>query len=228
MQDARGRYIEFCKSKFPSNRNLSGLKVVVDCANGATYQIAPAVFEELGAEVVSIGAEPDGVNINLDCGATKPKFMAEKVLEHRADLGVALDGDGDRLIMVDHAGEIVDGDEILYILATHQYADIASTAGVVGTLMSNIGLEIALREQGVAFQRAKVGDRYVMQLLEQESWSLGGETSGHIICLDKANSGDGIVAALQVLTCIVTTGQSLYQLKKRHDKIPANHDQYPA
>lgn len=220
LDDARGRYIEFCKSKFPSDKTLSGLKIVVDCANGATYQIAPKVFAELGAEVVAMGVKPDGVNINLECGATKPESMAAKVLESKADLGIALDGDGDRVIMVDHTGAIVDGDEILFILARHQLMQETLVSGVVGTLMSNIGLELALRELDIVFKRAKVGDRYVMQMLEQEGWTLGGETSGHIICLDKTSSGDGIIAALQVLTCIVNTRKSLYELKQGMRKYP--------
>ena len=220
LDDARGRYIEFCKSKFPSDKTLGGLKIVVDCANGASYQIAPKVFSELGAEVVAMGVNPDGVNINLECGATKPESLAAKVLENKADLGIALDGDGDRVIMVDHTGAIVDGDEILFILARYQLMQETLNAGVVGTLMSNIGLELALRELGIAFRRAKVGDRYVMQLLEQEGWTLGGETSGHIICLDKTSSGDGIIAALQVLTCIVNTRKSLYELKQGMSKYP--------
>ncbi len=220
LSDARGRYIEFCKSKFPSNKNLGTLKIVVDCANGATYQIAPAVLAELGAQVIAIGVDPDGVNINLDCGATKPRLLTEKVVEHQADLGIALDGDGDRVIMVDHTGEVVDGDEILFILANYMLARGTLSTGVVGTLMSNIGLELALRDQGIAFKRAKVGDRYVMRMLEQEGWTLGGETSGHIICLDKAGSGDGIVSALQVLTAVVSSGRSLNELKKGMLKYP--------
>lgn len=220
LDDARGRYIEFCKSKFPCDRTLTGLKIVVDCANGATYQIAPKVFSELGAEVIAMGVKPDGVNINLECGATKPQALAARVLENKADLGIALDGDGDRLIMVDHTGAIVDGDEILFILARHQLMQETPATGVVGTLMSNIGLELALRELGIAFRRAKVGDRHVMQMLEQEGWTLGGETSGHIICLDKTSSGDGIIAALQVLTCIVNTRKSLYELKQGMRKYP--------
>lgn len=220
LDDARGRYIEFCKSKFPSDKTLAGLKIVVDCANGATYQIAPKVFAELGAEVVAMGVKPDGVNINLECGATTPGSLAAKVLENKADLGVALDGDGDRVIMVDHTGAIVDGDEILFILARHQLMQETLNTGVVGTLMSNIGLELALRDLDIAFKRAKVGDRYVMQLLEQEGWTLGGETSGHIICLDKASAGDGIIAALQVLTCIANTCKPLYELKQGMRKYP--------
>lgn len=220
LDDARGRYIEFCKSKFPCDKTLSGLKIVVDCANGATYQIAPKVFSELGADVVAMGVKPDGVNINLECGATKPEALAAKVLESKVDLGVSLDGDGDRVIMVDHTGAIVDGDEILFILARHRLMQETLNTGVVGTLMSNFGLELALRELDIAFKRAKVGDRYVMQLLEQEGWTLGGETSGHIICLDKASSGDGIIAALQVLTCIVNTRKSLYELKQGMRKYP--------
>jgi phosphoglucosamine mutase len=220
LDDASGRYIEFCKGKFPDELNLNGLKIVVDCANGAGYQIAPAVLSELGAEVIRMGTEPNGFNINLDCGATKPQALAEQVFEHQADLGIALDGDGDRVIMVDHRSEIIDGDEILYILAGFRLQNEAPDTGVVGTVMSNIGLELALQELGIEFRRAKVGDRHVMQILEQEGWLLGGETSGHIIYRSKSPTGDGIVSALQVLSCVVETGKSLNQLKQGMQKYP--------
>ncbi|MBN1378962.1 MAG: phosphoglucosamine mutase [Gammaproteobacteria bacterium] len=220
LKDASGRYIEFCKSKFPDELSLNGLKIVVDCANGAAYQIAPAVFSELGAKVVRVGTEPNGFNINQDCGATKPQAMAELVVEHKADLGIALDGDGDRVMLVDHLGEIVDGDEILYILASTRLIKEAPGTGVVGTVMSNIGLELALKELGIEFRRANVGDRYVMQILEQEGWLLGGETSGHIICRSKSPTGDGIVSALQVLSGMVGLGKTLHELKQGMRKYP--------
>jgi phosphoglucosamine mutase len=220
LEGARGRYIEYCKSKFPYDRSLTGLKIAVDCANGAAYQIAPSVFAELGARVVSLGANPDGLNINRDCGATQPEGLARQVVETGADLGIALDGDADRLIMVDHTGAIVDGDEILFILAQDMLAREVLNTGVVGTVMSNLGLELALKDMGVAFKRARVGDRYVMELLEQENWLLGGETSGHIICLDKAPSGDGIISALQVLACMARTGRDLHTLKQGMRKYP--------
>ncbi len=220
LEDASGRYIEFCKSKFPDEYSLNGLTIVVDCANGAAYQIAPAVFSELGARVIRMGTEPNGYNINLDCGATNPQTLAEQVIIHNADLGIALDGDGDRVILVDHAGEIVDGDEILYILACHGLPKDAPGTGVVGTLMSNIGLEIALKERGVEFRRAKVGDRHVMQILEEQDWYLGGETSGHIICRAKSPTGDGIVAALQVLSAMMSAGKNLHDIKQGMKKYP--------
>ena len=220
LDDARGRYIEFCKSKFPDELSLSGLRLVIDCANGAAYQIAPAVFSELGAKVIRVGTEPNGYNINLDCGATRPQTLAEQVLEHKADLGVALDGDGDRVMLVDHKGEVVDGDEILYILASTRLLKEAPGTGVVGTVMSNIGLELALQELGIPFRRAKVGDRYVMQLLEQEGWLLGGETSGHIICRSKSATGDGIVSALQVLSAVISSGKTLHDIKQGMHKYP--------
>ena len=219
FDDAYGRYIEYCKGKFPANRSLEGLKIVIDCANGATYQIAPAVFSELGANVIAVAVEPDGLNINLECGATKPELLRRKTLAHGADLGIALDGDGDRVIMVDHTGTVVDGDDILYILAQAHLAN-GGLQGVVGTLMSNMGLEVALRDLGVEFERTRVGDRYVMQALEQREWVLGGETSGHIICLDQAFAGDGIIAALQVLACVVASGQCLQDLRHGLEKYP--------
>jgi phosphoglucosamine mutase len=220
VTDARGRYIEFCKSKFPPELNLKGWKIAVDCAHGAAYQIAPKVFAELGAEVVAVGSKPNGININLDCGATHPEMLAQAVLNHEADLGIALDGDGDRVIMVDHRGEIIDGDQILYILAEQMQKSGPAKSGVVGTVMSNMGLELALKRLGIAFRRANVGDRYVMQLLQQEKWILGGETSGHIICLDKAPTGDGIISALQVLTCAVGRDTDLHTLKQGMERFP--------
>lgn len=218
--DAAGRYIEFCKSTFPTYAELKGLKIVVDCAHGATYQIAPKVFKELGAEVIVIGSKPNGMNINEKCGATDPKSLQQQVKEEQAHLGIALDGDGDRLIMVDHRGEVVDGDEILYVIACNRVAKKTMTGGIVGTVMSNLGLELALKELNIPFMRAKVGDRYVMQLLQQENWLLGGETSGHVICLDKTCSGDGIVSALQVLACICESGKPLHELKQAMLKFP--------
>lgn len=221
LEDAAGRYIEFCKSTIPASLDFRGLRIVVDCANGATYHIAPHVFSEIGAEVVSIGAEPDGLNINEKCGATKPELLAEKVIEYRADLGIALDGDGDRLIMVDHKGEVVDGDELIYIIAKSNLK-LGKIKGdvVVGTLMSNLGMEHALKKLGVDLLRANVGDRYVMELLKKHNASLGGEGSGHIICLDKTTTGDGIVAALQVLTEVQQSGKSLHELKEGMQKYP--------
>lgn len=221
LDDASGRYIEFCKSRFPHSSSLNGLKVVVDCANGAAYQVAPAVFSELGANVIAFGVEPNGVNINLKCGATYPKPLARKVVECNADVGLALDGDADRVIMVDHTGAVIDGDEILFVLANDRIQAASSqNTGVVGTIMSNMGLELALGKIGIEFTRAKVGDRYVMQQLEQHGWLLGGETSGHIICRDKAPTGDGIIAALQVLNAMVNANQSLYDLKQGMRKYP--------
>ncbi len=218
--DAAGRYIEFCKSTVPSSLSLRGMKIVVDCAHGATYHIAPSVFDELGAEVVSIGVAPNGLNINDEVGSTQPAALQRTVLEHGADLGIALDGDGDRVIMVDHKGEIVDGDELLYIIARSRLSEGSLPGAVVGTLMSNLGLEIALRRDGIDFKRAKVGDRYVMELLNNGGWTLGGESSGHIICLDRTSTGDGIVAALQVIYAVRSTGLSLNELKSGMNKFP--------
>jgi len=212
--DAPGRYIEFCKSTVPGSLSLNGLKIVVDCANGAAYHIAPSVFEELGAEVVATAVEPDGFNINENCGSTDLKQLIRAVIENKADLGVALDGDGDRLIMVDGHGEAVDGDQILYILAMHRSGEGSLPGGVVGTQMSNLGLQRALEMRDIPFLRAKVGDRYVMGLLKENGWILGGESSGHIICLDKCTTGDGIVAALQVLMAMVAQQASLHQVKQ--------------
>lgn len=212
--DAPGRYIEFCKSSFPHKLGLEGLKLVVDCANGAAYQIAPHVFGELGADVITLANEPDGFNINRECGSTAPELLRKTVLKNRADVGVALDGDGDRVIMVDAQGEIVDGDQILYMIAMARRAAGRFTGGVVGTLMSNLGLEQALAAKSIPFRRAPVGDRYVMSLLAQEGWDLGGEASGHIICLDKSTTGDGIIAALQVLAAMRESGHTLAELKQ--------------
>ena len=220
LSDAAGRYIEFCKATVPMKLDFSGMRIVVDCANGATYHIAPHVFEEIGAEVVAIGVEPDGLNINEKCGATKPENLAAKVQEFRADLGIALDGDGDRLIMVDDKGEIVDGDELIYIIAKSRLRCGTLTGPVVGTLMTNLGMEHALKAEGVKLLRAKVGDRYVMELLTKEKGILGGEGSGHIICLDRTTTGDGIVAALQVLAEMQVTGKSLNELKSGMQKYP--------
>lgn len=218
--DAAGRYIEFCKSTVPAHTSLRGIKIIVDCANGATYQIAPNVFRELGAEVLEINVEPDGFNINASCGSTNPEILQRVVLAEEADLGIALDGDGDRVIMVDHQGELLDGDELLFIIARHFAGNRLLQGGVVGTLMSNLGLELALKNLGIDFARAKVGDRYVMEGLEQRSWLLGGESSGHIIWLGATTTGDGIVAALQVLAAMRQTGMNLHQLKSGMVKFP--------
>ncbi|MCC1497070.1 phosphoglucosamine mutase [Alcanivorax sp. 1008] len=209
INDARGRYIEFCKSTVPHPFSLKGLRIVVDCAHGASYHIAPDVFEELGAEVIAIGREPDGVNINLDCGSTHPEVLQQKVIEVRADLGIALDGDADRVLMVDDQGELVDGDQLLYVLAMDRARRGALCGGVVGTLMSNFGLELALSDAQIPFHRAGVGDRYVMEALDRHGWSLGGESSGHIVCLDRTSTGDGIVSALQVLSALIGQDCSL-------------------
>lgn len=201
LDDARGRYIEFCKSTFPTDYDLRGMKIVVDCANGAGYSVAPCVFHELGAEVVTIGTEPDGMNINLNCGATSLDALSKAVVEHQADLGIALDGDADRLIMVDAAGKVYNGDQLLYLIAKDRmsYSDVK---GVAGTLMTNMAVEVAFKERHIAFGRANVGDRYVLEMLKEKGWLLGGEGSGHIICLDKHTTGDGIISALQVLSAL--------------------------
>lgn len=201
IDDAAGRYIEFCKSTFPSNRDLRGLKIVVDCAHGAGYYVAPRVLHELGADVEAIGVSPDGVNINDDVGATRPKALQQAVVRYGAELGIALDGDGDRLMMVDAAGTLYDGDQLLYIIAKDR-ARSARVPGVAGTLMTNLSLENALGKLGIPFARAKVGDRYVLEMLQEKGWQLGGENSGHIICLDKHTTGDGIISALQVLSAL--------------------------
>ncbi len=218
--DAAGRYIEFCKASVSSGLDFEGMKIVVDCAHGATYQIAPHVFEELGAQVVTIGAEPDGLNINEGFGATQPEKLVQTVLANQADLGVALDGDGDRVIMVDHKGEIVDGDELIYIIARSRLKAGILTGPVVGTLMTNLGMEYALKTLNVPLLRANVGDRYVIEMLAAHKGMLGGENSGHIICLDKTTTGDGIIAALQVIAELKNTGQSLHDLKSGMQKYP--------
>jgi phosphoglucosamine mutase len=209
IDDAVGRYIEFCKSTFPVDMNLRGMKIVVDSAHGATYHIARHVFHELGADVIAIGVQPDGKNINDGYGATAPENLCKAVVEHQADIGVGLDGDGDRLVMVDAAGQLYDGDQLLYIIAKHRQAQGLLRGGVVGTLMTNLAFEHAMQKLGIPFMRAKVGDRYVMELLQQHGWQLGGENSGHIICLDKHSTGDGIVSALQVLHALRANQQSL-------------------
>lgn len=209
IDDAAGRYIEFCKSTFPAELDLRGMKIVVDSAHGATYDIARYVFHELGADVVAIGAQPDGININDGYGATSTGNLRKAVVEHAADIGIALDGDGDRLMMVDGAGELYDGDQLLYVIAKLRQAMGTINGGVVGTLMTNLAFEHAMERMGVPFKRAKVGDRYVMEVLKQQGWHLGGENSGHIICLDKHSTGDGIVSALQVLHALRLNGQTL-------------------
>ncbi|PMM44638.1 phosphoglucosamine mutase [Vibrio breoganii] len=214
MNDAAGRYIEFCKSTFPHNANLSSLKIVVDCAHGATYHIAPNVFKELGAELVLMGCEPDGLNINAEVGATDVRALQAKVVEEKADLGLGFDGDGDRIIMVDHKGNKVDGDQIAYIIARDALRRGELKGGVVGTLMTNLGMENGLKQLGIPFSRAKVGDRYVMEQLKEKGWSIGAENSGHVILLDKVTTGDAIVAALQVLSSIVDSGMSLFDLSQ--------------
>ncbi len=210
--DAAGRYIEFCKGTFPSEISLQGLKIVVDCAHGATYHIAPAVFAELGAKVVAIGVSPNGTNINDEVGATDIRLLQQKVVAEKADLGVALDGDGDRLIMVDHLGNKVDGDQIAYIIAKEAQRLGVLKGGVVGTLMTNLGMELALKALAIPFVRANVGDRYVMEALLEKNWLIGAENSGHVILLDKVKTGDAIVAALQVLASVVATNTSLKDL----------------
>ncbi len=218
--DAAGRYIEFCKSTIPASTSLAGMKIVVDCAHGATYYVAPSVFNEMGATVIPLGVSPDGLNINQDCGSTHPAVLCEMVKQQNADLGVALDGDGDRVIMVDHRGEILDGDELLFIIARDRLRAGGRFNAVVGTLMTNLGLEMALRALGLELRRAKVGDRYVMERLLAENLLLGGESSGHIICLDRTSTGDGIVSALQVLSAMLRSGKNLHDLKAGMSKYP--------
>ncbi len=220
IDDAAGRYIEFCKSTVRSSLDLRGRKLVVDCAHGATYHVAPAVFAELGAEVRTLGADPDGFNINDECGATAPGSLQAAVVQHGADVGIALDGDGDRVIMVDAEGEIVDGDELLFIMARRRYSTGQLAGDVVGTLMSNLGLEQAVRTLGLGFRRAKVGDRYVMELLDECGGTLGGESSGHIICRDLTTTGDGIISALQILEALNASSGSLSDMKRGMKKFP--------
>jgi phosphoglucosamine mutase len=236
--DAPTRYIEYCKNTFPKELSLRNMKIVLDCANGATYHIAPIIFRELGAEALDIAAYPDGFNINDHCGSLHPEMLQETVLTERADLGIAFDGDGDRVLMVDHHGECVDGDELLFVIANHLNQKGAFKGGVVGTVMSNYGLETALRENNIDFVRAKVGDRYVLEELSAKNWILGGEPSGHIICSEVTSTGDGIVAALQVLSAMIISGRSLHELKCGMKKLPQrlinvpvkkslNPDEYP-
>ncbi|CAN1532096.1 {ManB} Phosphomannomutase [Burkholderiaceae bacterium] len=212
LDDAAGRYIEFCKSTFPTEFTLKGLKIVVDGAHGAAYQIAPAVFHELGAEVIKIGCAPNGLNINEGVGATHPEALVKAVAEHSADVGIALDGDADRLQIVNAQGRLFNGDELLYIVAAHRLDSGAEVPGVVGTLMTNMAVELALRQRGVQFVRAKVGDRYVLEALQDKGWLLGGEGSGHLLVLDKHTTGDGLVSALQVLQACVASGKNLDEL----------------
>ncbi len=208
LDDARGRYVEFCKSTFPTDYDLRGMKIVIDCANGAGYSVAPCVFHELGAEVVTIGTNPNGMNINLNCGATSMTTLSAAVIENKADLGVALDGDADRLMMVDATGKIYNGDQLLYLIAKDRlsYSDVK---GVVGTLMTNMAVEVAFRDKHIGFGRANVGDRYVLEMMKEKGWLIGGEGSGHIICLDKHTTGDGIISALQVLSALCRHKTSL-------------------
>ncbi|KQT41638.1 MULTISPECIES: phosphoglucosamine mutase [unclassified Methylophilus] len=212
VDDAAGRYVEFCKSTFPSHLDLRGLKIVLDCAHGATYHVAPDVFHELGAEVISIGNQPDGLNINEQVGSTHPQALQKAVVEQQADLGIAFDGDGDRVMMVDGAGNLLDGDQLLYIIAMGLYAKGKLKGGVAGTLMTNLALEHALQKHQIPFGRAKVGDRYVLELLQSRNWKLGGENSGHILTLDKHSSGDAIIASLQVLHSLRESGKTLLEL----------------
>jgi phosphoglucosamine mutase len=214
VNDARGRYIEFCKSTFPNYLDLRGLRIVIDCAHGATYQIAGPVLHELGADVVAVGVQPDGLNINDECGATHGVALQEAVRRYGADLGIALDGDGDRVIMAGSEGELYDGDQLIYIIARHRKQKDLLKGGVAGTLMTNLAVENSLEDLGIPFARAKVGDRYVLELLQKEGWQLGGEGSGHIICLDKHTTGDGIISALQVLYALRDSGSTLAELAR--------------
>ena len=209
VNDAEGRYIEFCKSTFPRVLDLRGLRIVVDCAHGACYHVAPRVFQELGAEVIAIANQPNGININHQCGATQPQAMRAAVIEHKADFGIALDGDGDRLIMADGDGTLFDGDQLLYAIVKHRVREAPNSGGVVGTLMTNLAVEQSLATLGVPFMRSRVGDRYVLEMLKEKGWMWGGENSGHIICLDRHTTGDGIISALQVLAALRPSGATL-------------------
>lgn len=220
IDDAAGRYIEFCKGTVSGALSLKGLRIVLDCANGATYHVAPQVFEELGAKVIRMATSPDGININAKCGATDPAALQQRVLAEKADIGIALDGDGDRVILVDAAGEVVDGDEILFIIARQMQLHGRLTGGVVGTLMSNYGLELALQRAEIPFVRTRVGDRYVLEELDRRDWFLGAENSGHVVCRHLTSTGDGIVAGLQVLKAMVESGETLAQLKTGMSKLP--------
>ena len=220
ISDATGRYVEFCKGSLPAGYSLAGLKIVLDCANGATYNAAPKVFKELGAQVVTMANMPNGFNINEKCGSTHMDAVRAKVVEEKADLGIALDGDGDRVLLVDANGDIVDGDEIVYIIARYRHQFAKGCNGVVGTQMSNLGLELALRDLDIPFQRTKVGDRYVVEALKENGWILGGEASGHILCSDLNTTGDGLVSALQVILALCESGKSLSELKAGMQKFP--------
>jgi phosphoglucosamine mutase len=232
LDDARARYIEFCKSTFPNELDLRGLKLVVDCAHGAAYHVAPDVFHELGAEVIAIGTQPNGLNINDKVGATAPAALVKAVQEHRADFGIALDGDADRVLMTDGDGRLYNGDELLYVIVSDRLAN-GQVQGVAGTLMTNMAVEVALRKQGIPFERAKVGDRYVLETLMERGWVLGGEGSGHLLCLDKHTTGDGIISALQVLSALQRNGKTLAQFTETiplypqtliNVKVPAGFD----
>jgi len=214
VDDAEGRYVEFCKSTFPEKLNLRGLKIVLDCAHGATYRVAPKIFSELGAEVIAIGNEPDGFNINLDVGSTHPKTIKEATLKHKADIGIAFDGDGDRVVMIDHLGNIIDGDQLLLVITRALKEKNQLKGGVVGTLMTNMAIEKALHDLGVEFVRTQVGDRYVLEALVEKGWLIGGENSGHILTLDQHSTGDAIIASLQVLKSLRLLNQSLYEATK--------------
>jgi len=220
IEDAQGRYIEACKATIPMGTSFKGIKVVLDCANGATYHIAPNVFAELGADVITIADKPNGININENCGSTHPTTLAAAVLQNQADIGIAFDGDGDRLMMVDSKGQIIDGDEILYIITKARIAAGEKQGGVAGTLMSNLGLELAIKKLGLEFERTQVGDRYVMECLRDKGWALGGENSGHIICLDRTTTGDGIVSALQVMAYLADSGASLVEALSEMTMMP--------
>jgi len=233
IDDAGGRYIEFCKSTFPNELDLKGWRIVVDCAHGAAYNVAPPVFHELGADVISIGAEPNGLNINEGVGATNPGHLKAAVVEHKADIGIALDGDGDRLLMVDRDGRAYDGDQLLYVIAMDYRRRKALEGGVVGTLMTNLGLEQALARHGIGLERAPVGDRYVLERLEAKGWLLGGENSGHVLCLDKHTTGDAIIAALAVLRALVeqrvtlsraADGITLFPQRLINVRVPKGYD----
>ena len=220
ISDATGRYVEFCKGSLPSQFNLTGLKIVLDCANGATYNAAPKVFKELGAQVITMANEPNGFNINDQCGSTYMEGVCARVVEEKADFGIALDGDGDRVLFSDANGEVVDGDELIYIIAQHRHQSADGCNGVAGTLMSNLGMELALKDLGIPFLRTKVGDRYVVEALKENGWNLGGEGSGHVLCSDLNTTGDGIVAALQVIRAISDSGKTLAELKTGMQKFP--------
>lgn len=218
--DAEGRYIEFCKGTLPWGFSLAGMHIVLDCAHGATYNIAPKVFSELGARVTTIGSTPDGVNINLNCGSTHPKQLQKTVLDEHADIGIAFDGDGDRVIFVDDKGEVVDGDQLLFMIALHRHTHQGGCAGVVGTLMTNFGFELGMKRAGIPFERADVGDRYVIEAMKRNNWQLGGESSGHIVCSCVTTTGDGIISALQVLKGLKGDKKSLHEAKQVMQKMP--------